>query len=154
MPTLVPTTIIRHPKERVSKCTLEPIRGRKGYDFHKATKQFSFDASGFTLLALEAPTLSIADADRPLLLLDATWRLLPQLESCLRGEPVRRTLPSTIKTAYPRVSKLDTEPNPLGGLASIEALYVALRLLGRDDPTLLDAYHWREIFLEQFVEHT
>jgi pre-rRNA-processing protein TSR3 len=32
-------------------------------------------------------------------------------------------------------------------LASIEAIYVAYQLMGRDTTGLLDLYHWREQFL-------
>ena len=48
-------------------------------------------------------------------------------------------------TAYPRVSKLGTDPD--NGLASIEALYIAYRLLGRPTVGLLDHYHWTGAFL-------
>lgn len=64
------------------------------------------------------------------------------------GNPQRYRLPDGVKTAYPRVSKI--ADNPDGGLASVEALYLARRLLGDDDPTLLDAYYWRDEFLAQF----
>jgi len=80
-----------------------------------------------------------------MLLLDSTWRLLPQLEACLAGAGLRRTLPS-VATAYPRVSKL--EQDPLGGLASVEALYLACLLLGKRDYSLLQAYYWRENFMQ------
>ncbi|MEC8614227.1 MAG: hypothetical protein VXY17_02315 [Verrucomicrobiota bacterium] len=92
-----------------------------------------------------AQELSADDAGRPLLLLDSTWRLLPQLEACLHGEGVRRTLPA-VATAYPRVSKIAEDP--LGGLASVEALYFAKLLLGERDDSLLSSYHWRETFIE------
>ena len=49
-------------------------------------------------------------------------------------------------TAYPRVSKLGTDP--ANGLASIEALYIAMRILGRATEGLLDHYHWAREFLE------
>lgn len=105
--------------------------------------------TGFTVLALGAPELSAEDAGRPLLLLDSTWRLLPQLEACLVGEGVRRTLPA-VQTAYPRVSKIAEDPH--GGLASVEALYLAKLLLGERDDTLLEAYYWRENFLKTLKE--
>ena len=113
-------TIIRHPKERRSKCSLTPLEGRGDLEFFRARSGWRFEASGYTVLGLNAPVLSEADAERPLLLLDSTWRLLPQLESCLVGEGVRRSLPS-VPTAYPRVSKVTEDP--LGGLASVEALF-------------------------------
>ena len=101
--------------------------------------------SGFTVLAMDAPVLSGADAGRPLLLLDSTWRLLPQIEACLHGQGVRRTLPA-VATAYPRISKIAEDP--MGGLASVEALYLAKLMLGQRDDALLAAYYWRSEFLE------
>jgi len=142
---MTPVSVIRHPRERRSKCSLTPLEGRGDIDFHKAREGWSFDMSGFTVLALGAPELSAEDAGRPLLLLDSTWRLLPQLEACLCGEGVRRTLPA-VATAYPRVSKIAEDPR--GGLASVEALYLAKLLLGERDDSLLDAYYWRETFIE------
>jgi len=124
---------------------LTPLEGREDITFYKAREGWSFDVSGFTLLGLGAPELSVEDCGRPLLLLDSTWRLLPQLEACLQGQGVRRTLPP-VPTAYPRVSKIAEDPH--GGLASIEALYLAKRLLGERDDSLLAQYHWRAQFLQ------
>lgn len=141
--------IIRHPKERRSKCSLTPLEGRPDIEFFRARPGWSFDASGHTVLGLDAPVLSEADAGRPLLLLDSTWRLLPQVEACLAGVGVRRSLPA-VPTAYPRVSKVVEDP--LGGLASVEALYFARLLLGQRDDSLLESYYWREVFLEGLRE--
>lgn len=138
--------ILRHPKERLSKCSLRPLEGRPNLRFFKAREGFRFNATGYTLLSVGTPILGPEDAGRPLLLLDSTWRLLPALEACLDGEPVRRALPP-VRTAYPRVSKIAEDPTQ--GLASVEALYLACRLLGEDDPSLLDDYYWREAFLEE-----
>ena len=143
--TTIPTTVIRHPKERIAKCSLRFLHERPEMTFLRARPGFRFDATGFTLLPVDAPALSVADAGRPLLLLDSTWRWLPQLMACVTGTPVLRSIPGTVRTAYPRVSKVFEDP--AAGLASIEALYLARRLLGDDDPTLLDGYHWKEPFL-------
>lgn len=140
-----PISIIRHPKEKRSKCSLTPLEERADIEFYRAREGWVFDATGYTVLGLDAPVLSPVDAGRPLLLLDSTWRLLPQLEACLYGEAVRRSLPE-VETAYPRVSKIAKDP--LGGLASVEALYLAQFLLGDRDDSLLDGYHWREQFLD------
>lgn len=145
--TTVRTTVIRHPKERIAKCSLRFLHGRPEMTFLRGKPGFTFDATGFVLLAVDAPPLSTADAAHPLLLLDSTWRWLPQLLACVRGEPIRRSIPGNLRTAYPRASKVFEDP--AAGLASIEALYVARRLLGDDDPSLLDGYHWREQFLAQ-----
>ena len=142
---MTPISIISHPKERRSKCRLTPLEGRADISYYKARDGWSFDVTGFTVLTLGAKELSANDAGRPLLLLDSTWRLLPQLEACLHGEGVRRTLPPVV-TAYPRVIKIVEDP--LGGFASVEALYFAKPLLGERDDSLLSAYHWRETFIE------
>ncbi|MBX3464568.1 MAG: hypothetical protein KF830_15470 [Planctomycetes bacterium] len=146
--TAVPTTVIRHAKEKVRKCSLRFLHGRPEMTFLRQREGFTFDATGFTLLAVDAPPLTAADAGRPLLLLDSTWRWLPQLLACLHGEPVPRSIPGHLPTAYPRRSKVFADP--AAGLASIEALYVARALLGDDDPTLLDGYHWRDEFLARW----
>ena len=146
----IPVTIIRSPRERVSKCSLEPLRGRAELRFLWGQPELRFDGTGHVLLGLEGPVLSREDAGHPLLVLDSTWRLLPQLERLVVGDPIRRTLPAGIPTAYPRVSKL--EPDPHGGLASVEALFVAKAILGEWDPTLLGGYHWREEFLNLLEE--
>ena len=142
----ISTTVIRHPKERVSKCSLRFLHDRPEMTFLRGKPDLRFDATGFLLLSVDAPPLSRADAGKPLLLLDSTWRWLSQLEDCVVGEPTRRSIPSGLRTAYPRVSKVFDDP--CGGLASIEALYVARKVLGEDDPALLDGYHWKDDFLQ------
>jgi pre-rRNA-processing protein TSR3 len=142
--TAVATTVIRHPKERIAKCSLRFLHGRPEMTFHRARPGFTFDASGFVLLEVGAPPLTTADHGHPLLLLDATWRWLPQLRAAVTGAPLPRSIPAGIATAYPRTSKLFDDP--AGGLASIEALYLARLLLGDPDPSL-HGYHWKEEFL-------
>ena len=137
--------VIRHAREKIAKCSLRHLHERPGITFHKAIKHFEYDATGHLELAVDAPPLSQADQGHPLLILDSTWRLLPELKACLRGETVRRSIPGDIATAYPRVSR--NFDDPAGGLASIEALYIACKILGYDDPSLLDGYHWRDEFL-------
>ena len=143
--TAIPTTVIRHPKEKVSKCSLRLLHGRPEMTFLRSRPGFTFDATGFLLLAVDAAPLTPADHGHPLLLLDSTWRWLPQLEACLHGAALRRSIPGHVRTAYPRSSKVFADP--AGGLASIEALYLARKLLGDDDPSLLDGYHWKDAFL-------
>ncbi len=52
---------------------------------------------------------------------------------------------SGYQSAYPRVSKLGTDPD--NGLASVEALFLAYHILGRPTVGLLDHYRWAESFL-------
>ena len=150
-PGFPPTIIVIHPKEKRSKCTVEPLRGRAGFVFWKFPRvgpeplPCSLSSkTGYVRLGLGGPVLSAADARRGLLVLDGTWRLAGAMQSAFAGVPVR-TLPEGWETAYPRRSKLFADP--LGGLATIEAIYAAYTILGRDTGGLLDAYHWAEEFL-------
>ena len=87
----------------------------------------------------------MADSARPLLLLDATWRLLEDMQGAIVGTPVRRSIPAGVATAYPRISRYGSDP--AAGLASVEALFVARAMLGFWEPELLDEYHWADGFL-------
>ena len=142
---MLSVTVIRHSRERVSKCSLRSLQGRENLTFLQAKPGFKFDATGYILLEMGARPLSRMDAGRPILVLDSTWRLLPGLQQCLTGRLRRRSIPWHVESAYPRKSKLFYDP--MGGLASIEALYLAAELLGESDPTLLDGYEWKEEFL-------
>lgn len=141
----VTTVVIRHPNENLAKCSLTPLHGRPEITFLVGEGDMRFDATGHIVLAVDAPVISPADAGKPLLLLDTTWVLLPKLVNRLTGTPVYRSLPEAVRTAYPRVSKMHTDP--AAGLASVEALYLARKLLGDDDLSLLDGYYWRDAFL-------
>ncbi len=138
-------TVITHPRERAKKCSMRGLRGRKNFEFFKAVDGFSFDATGFTSLELGAPEISPSDASRPLLILDGTWRLLPKIKGKIFGNPVPRGLPNSLKTAYPRTSKLFKDPE--GGLASAEALFAALFFMGIPDFSVLEKYPFGEEFL-------
>ena len=139
--------VLRHPRERISKCSLRHLHERPGFLFRRALPDLRYDGTDHILLAVDAEPLSAADAEHPLLLLDSTWRYLPRVAACVVGEPIRRSIPAWVTTAYPRVSR--NFEDPPAGLASVEALYVAWRILHGDDPTLLDGYHWKDKFLAQ-----
>jgi len=102
------------------------------------------DISSYVRLGIGGRMLSAEDADRGLLLLDGTWRLAAKMEP-FYSHVECRSLP-IIHTAYPRKSEVYADPSE--GLATIEALYAALRILGRDTTGLLDQYHWKQRFLE------
>ncbi|MCC6785726.1 MAG: hypothetical protein IT457_22965 [Planctomycetes bacterium] len=140
-----PVTVIRHQKERIAKCSLRFLHDRPGFRFLRASAGLRFDGSGYLLLAVDAPPLCADDRGHPLLLLDSTWRHLAQLERCVIGTPIRRSIPGGVRTVYPRRSRIFDDPD--AGLASIEALYLALRILGEDDESILDGYHWKDAFL-------
>ena len=137
-----PTIIVVHPKEKRSKCTVEPLRGRAEFVFWTFPERGPQSLDGYVRLGLGGPQLSARDAERGLLVLDGTWRLAEKMEADYQDVPVR-TLPAW-ETAYPRVSKLFEDP--LGGLATIEAVYAAHHIFNRDVSGLLDEYYWRDEF--------
>jgi pre-rRNA-processing protein TSR3 len=136
--------ILRDPRESARKCSLTPLRGVPGVRFVAYRKGLELAAPGRVLLHPGGDPIGPEDHGRPLLVVDCAWRHLDELLCCVRGEPVRRALPE-LRTAYPRRSRLF--PDPASGLASIEALYAALALLGRPRPELLAGYHWGSEFL-------
>lgn len=141
---LRPTVVVVHPRERRKKCTVRALRTRPGFLFCNFPRQ-PYELTGYIRLGLGGPLLSEADASSGLLVLDGTWRHVQPMERQYAAIPVRSLPP--IATAYPRTSKVSEDPD--GGLATIEAIYAAYRLLGRDTAGLLDHYHWATEFVEQ-----
>jgi pre-rRNA-processing protein TSR3 len=142
------TIIVRHPRENPKKCSVLPLQGRDDVQFlsYPTTPLPSFE--GYIRLAADGPELSIADRAYGILLLDGSWRRAEKMIASFEAVPPRSL--HGWKTAYPRVSKLGTDPD--NGLASIEALYIAYHLLGRPTNGLLDHYHWARQFLELNAE--
>jgi len=137
------TVIIRHPRENPRKCSVLPLRGRPdilflGYPVHPRPP-----LEGYIRLAAEGPPLSEADAGAGILLLDGSWRWAGAMNRDFLDVPPRSL--AGWKTAYPRISKLGTDPD--NGLASIEALFLAYHILGRPTEGLLDHYLWAAEFL-------
>ncbi|MEX2288508.1 MAG: hypothetical protein WD648_15530 [Planctomycetaceae bacterium] len=143
MPAFPPTIIVVHPRERRAKCTVNSLRGRDDFVFWKYPTRGSEPLEGYVRLGFGGPVLSDDDASAGLLVLDGTWRLAGSMEKSFADVPVR-SLPE-LRTAYPRASK--TSVDPVGGLATIEAVYAAYKLLGRDTGSLLDDYRWGDEFL-------
>lgn len=137
------TIIVVHPRERRSKCSVEPLRGRTGFVFWKFPERGPESLDGYVRLGLSGPPLSVDDAESGLLVLDGTWRRAAEMEPRFAEVPTR-TLPP-IATAYPRTSKVYDDPSQ--GLATIEAIYAAYRILGRSVDGLLSDYYWAEEFL-------
>jgi pre-rRNA-processing protein TSR3 len=141
------TIIVVHPRERRAKCTVQALRKRPGFQFYKHPRVPN-KLPGYVRLGFGGPILGPADADSGLLVLDGTWRWVEPMERLVASVPIRSLPP--LKTAYPRSSKVSDDPD--GGLATIEAIYAAYRLLGRDTTSLLDHYHWGEQFIAQNAE--
>ena len=141
---LVSTIILRHRKENLKKCSLRGLESRPDFLFLTYPNDPLPDLSSFVILTLDAPLLSASDRHQGLFLVDATWRYAATMcEHLPQGQ--RRSLPR-LKTAYPRYQTAC--PDPDSGLASIEALYAAYLLTGRDPSGLLDRYHWKDAFLK------
>ncbi len=139
------TVIIVHPRENRKKCSVEPLRGRPGFQFatFRGTP-VELPAQQYVRLGIGGPVLSRADEHLGLLVLDGTWRWAEAMEAQYQHVPVRSLPPW--KTAYPRVSKVFEDPDT--GLATIEAIWLAYWCLGRDTTGLLDHYRWGAQFLD------
>jgi pre-rRNA-processing protein TSR3 len=144
MPRELDVLIYRDPRESVKKCSLTPLRGRSGLRFISYQREQRVDVGRRILLHPDGEEITASDAHQPLLLVDCSWRRVPQMLAMLDGELLPRRLPKLL-TAYPRQSKLFADP--ASGLASIEALYAALALLGDPLPDLLLRYRWADEFL-------
>jgi pre-rRNA-processing protein TSR3 len=139
-----PTVIVRHPKENPRKCSVVSLRGREdvlflSYPVHGERPPLE----GYVRMAADGPELSIADTAAGILVLDGSWRWAAAMTRAFADVPPRSL--HGWKTAYPRVSKLGTDPD--NGLASVEALYLAHHILERPTAGLLDHYRWADEFL-------
>ncbi len=145
---LKPDIVIKD-RESKQKCSIEPLRGRPDLLFFHSEQLNTLQPDimeGYLFLHVEGQPLTEADFGQPLLLLDASWRRAFRLAQLpIFHSLSKRCLPEFL-TSYPRVSKLYALPH--GGLASVEALYVARLIQGREEPMLLEHYHWREQFLQ------
>lgn len=139
------TIIVRHPRENPKKCSVLPLAGRSDIAFFTFPAKNLPPLEGYIRLAAEGPALSSADRDCGILLLDGSWRSAGKMIRSFDQIPPRSL--TGWKTAYPRVSKLGTDPD--NGLASVEALFIAYHLLGRSTVGLLDHYRWASEFLRR-----
>ncbi len=137
------TIIVRHPRENPKKCSVLPLDGREDIRFFAYPVQEPLELAGYVQLAAEGPALSEADRDLGILLLDGSWRSAGKMLGHFTHVPTRSL--KGWKTAYPRVSKLGTDPD--NGLASLEALFIAYHILRRSTEGLLDHYRWAAKFL-------
>lgn len=144
MANFVKTIIVRHRRENLKKCSLRGLEGRDDLLFFKYPGCTLPDLSNYFLLSLDGPLLE-KDETRGMMLLDGTWRLAKVMEENLPLPVNRRSLPP-LKTAYPR------RQDEAMGLATVEALYAAYFIMGREASALLDNYYWKEDFLLKNME--
>jgi len=138
-----PTIIVRDRHERPERCSIWPLRDLPGLVFLPYPCAERPALEGYVRLAADGPELSMADASQGILLLDASWRRADRMTREFLDVPPRSL--HGYRTAYPRVSRLGTDPD--NGLASVEALFLAHHLLGRPTAGLLDYYRWAVEFL-------
>lgn len=141
------TTILRHRRENLKKCSLRGLEQREDMLFLTYPRDpIPFIEKG-VLLSLDAPPLTNEDHS-PLFLIDGTWRYAAVMQRQIpqKEKWIHRSLPSHIRTAYPRKQTDCADPDR--GLASVEALFIAYHILGYDTSGLLDHYYWKDDFLK------
>ncbi len=143
-----PTVIIRHRKENLRKCSLRGLENRNDLRFVTYPLGQLPPLDRYLLLSLDGPPLTSQDSSAGLVLLDGTWRYAQVMFDQWGADlPIQtRCLPHSAVTAYPRVQTHCSDP--LRGLASVEALFLAHLILRRETEGLLDHYYWKQDFLE------
>jgi pre-rRNA-processing protein TSR3 len=143
-----PTIILRHIRENLKKCSLRGLEEVEGFTFYTYPMVELPDLSDYLLLALEGAPLTQNDTSKGLLILDGTWRYAEKMMRFVEGKCSieKRSIPKGFQTAYPR--RQDDCSDPGSGLASIEAIYIAYRILGRPVEGILDHYYWKEQFIK------
>ncbi len=149
--------IVQDYKENLRKCTAVALRKLDGFDFIRLSKprprEEAPELPRGLLLDIDGPVLTPADrpflaADGRVIVFDASWARVSSLErrvtTCDTNLP-RRSLPPSLRTAYPRRSKLFDDPG--GGLATVEAIFTVTALLCIPRPEILEGYRWATDFL-------
>lgn len=146
--------------ETPNKCTILPLRHRKDFHLTSVKGRRSFDPfRSEVLLHHEGQCLTELRKSLKMVqgiaCIDCVWRRLDGLLKRVAPPlPLLARIPDGFVTAYPRKSAQSTDPD--GGLATIEAIFVAAALLGHWDPSLLSEYHFGRKFVEMnqklFVE--
>ena len=139
-------------RESRRKCSIYPLKDRPDMQFYEADQLVYPNTPadffhGYLFLHVDGPELTANDCHLPLLILDGSWRRALYLSQKLAfWDRLEKRSIHGFTTAYPRKSKLYEMPQ--SGLASVEALYIARLIQGREDVSLLAHYYWRQQFLE------
>lgn len=134
--------------ETANKCTIMPLQYRD--DFQLLFGRVRGPLTADILLHHEGIPLHELNQEmhavKKIGVIDCVWRRLdPILEYLDRPLPTFVSIPQGFETAYPRRSKKDFDPS--GGLATIEAIFIAAAFLGHWDESLLREYFFAEEFL-------
>jgi len=145
------TIILRHRKENRKKCSLRGLELRKELLFFSYPQDNlpEINVDSYLLLDLEGPVLSEKDSQKGLFLIDGTWRYARKMkEQIIKKLPFKtRSLPKNFITVYPR--KQTKCLDPIRGLASVEALFLAHLITKKTICGLLDHYYWKQEFLKK-----
>lgn len=141
-----PTVVIRHRRENLKKCSLRGLEKHPDFIFYTYPNHTVPSLDDYVLLDFEGEPLT--EKDKGIIIIDGTWRLAGDIvknTKALHGLP-KRSLPAHYRTAYPR--RQNDCADPFRGLASIEAIYIAHKILQKDVNGLLDRYFWKNEFLD------
>lgn len=141
--------ILMDRKENPRKCTILPQRERSDFRIRyfagpRPIPAFEADC----LLHIEGEDLAkvARDTYKSVALIDCNWKKVEgALKKVVRPLPRLVRIPEGFETAYPRRNAEGKDPD--GGLATIEALFIAAAFLGHWDDTILDKYHFKSEFL-------
>lgn len=142
--------IIEDARENPKKCTVSPLKYRDDFHFFIARKDNRIAPLQATwLLHHEGECMSALDRAETvsgIAVIDCIWRRLdrifPRIDTQL---PRLVKIPPEFVTAYPRKSKDGSDPS--GGLATIEAIFIAAAFAGNWDESLLKEYYFGLEFL-------
>jgi pre-rRNA-processing protein TSR3 len=147
--------------ETANKCTIAPLADRPDFRLFPVRGEGLIGPLSASLLLHhegECLTRLASPEVQTLASVDCVWRRLPKLVEKLEWQnnrkPVLGRIPFGFVTAYPRVGLPHQDPE--GGLATIEALFIAVAVLGHWDSSLLSRYYFGPRFIElntdRFVE--
>ena len=145
--------ILMDHRENPHKCTILPLKAREDFHiryFKGADKIPAFTSDLFLHIdgeCLSSWSVEQRKAAQSIAVIDCNWKkvagALQRVEPPL---PKLVRIPEGFVTAYPRKNKEGKDPD--GGLATIEALFIAAAFLGNWDESLLSEYHFRDDFLK------
>ena len=145
-----PAIVWRHRRENRKKCSLRGLESHPDFAFTTYPSPLPPLPPHTLLLAVDAPPpLQNDETFSALLVLDGTWTYAARMKKALPPTPplIERSLPPDFVTAYPRCQ--NDCPLPSSGLATVEAIYLAYRIMGWEVDDILAHYYWRDAFLEK-----
>ena len=138
--------------ETSNKCTILPVSYREDLSIRKFRRGRPIPGLKADIL-LHPDGVSLAElvgADsqvESLATIDCIWRRLRPIMGWLEKPlPKLVKIPDGFVTAYPRLSRLGNDPS--GGLATIEAVFIAAAFVGKWDISLLSEYFFGEEFIQ------